>query len=148
MRARFRDMFNNAPALHRLALSQLDLERGVAPGGHRNLFHHLPSSFNIVRTDPRLAQTPKQNTLMNWRVPSHERFIADRFAGKNAAPTIRFRKNNSAACGPQDPRPDRRGSPARPPRHLKEWCNMALYARGQLAAKSDYPPAPAALRWC
>jgi hypothetical protein len=35
-----------------------------------------------VRTDPRLAQTPKQNTLMNWRVPSHERFIADRFAGK------------------------------------------------------------------
>src|SRR3981081_733495 len=147
MRARLGDMLDDARTLHRLALLQFDLKRGITARRHRNLFHHLLSSFNFMRTNPRHAQTPKQNTLMTgefqpWRL--HCRSIAGAGPGQG----IRFRKNNSAACGPQGPRPDRRGCPARPPRRPKEWCNMALYARGQRAARSGCRPAPAALPWC
>src|SRR3979409_1386028 len=148
MRARFRDMFDDARTLHRLALLQLDLEGGIAAGGHRNLFHHLLSSFNIMLTTQRQARTPKQNTPMAGGFPSHKGFIADRFPGEMPGRTIRFRKNSSVACEPQGPRPDRRGCPARPPRHLKEWCNMALYARGQHVATSGCRRAPAVLPWC
>src|SRR3954447_3550580 len=75
-------------------------------------------------------------------------FIANRLAGISARLTISFRKSNSAAYGPQDPRPDRRGCPGQRPQHPKEWCNMALYARGQPAATNGCRPAPAAPRWC
>src|SRR6188768_1954592 len=57
-------------------------------------------------------------------------------------------ENSSATCEPQDLRPDRRGYPARPPRLPKEWCNTALYARGQRAATSGCQPVPAARQWC
>src|SRR5712664_857933 len=147
MRARLGDMLDDARTLHRLALLQFDLKCGITAGGHRNLFHHPSLSFNFVRTNPRHAQTPKQNTLMTGEFQSqglHCRSIT----GRKARQLIRFRKNNSAACGPQGPRPDRRGCPARLPRHPKEWCNMALYARGQHVATSGCRPAPAALPWC
>src|ERR1700730_918818 len=146
MRARLGDMLDDARTLHRLALLQFDLKGGIPAGGHRNLFHHRSLSFNIMRTNPALTNAETEYPH-GWRVPSHEGFIADRLPDGIPGPRIRFRKNNSAACGPQGPRPDRRGCPARPPRHLKEWCNMALYARGQHVATSGCRPAPAALPW-
>src|SRR5438067_5482893 len=41
MRARLGDVLDDARTLHRLALLQFDLERGVTDRGHRSLFHHL-----------------------------------------------------------------------------------------------------------
>src|ERR1700730_12342334 len=146
MRARLGDMLDDARTLHRLALLQFDLEGGVAAGSHRNLFHHPSLSFNFMRTNP-LATHKRRNRTPSWLASSsHKGFIADPLPGKTARQLIRFRKSNSAACGPQGPRPDRRGCPVQPPRHPKEWCNMALYARGQHVAKSGCPPAPAARR--
>ena len=82
----------------------------------------------------------------DWRVPVTSLYCQSAPV-RAARPLIRFRKNSSAMCGPQGPHPDRPGCPARPPRHPKEWCNMALYARGQRAAANGCRPAPAALRW-
>src|SRR4029077_1995987 len=74
-------------------------------------------------------------------------FFANHLAGALAPPMISSRKSNSAAYGPQGPRRGRRGCLGLPPRHLKEWCNTALYARGQRAGATGYRPAPAAPRW-
>jgi hypothetical protein len=78
-------MFDDARTLHRLALLQFDLKGGIAARGHRNLFHHLSSSFNFMRTNPRHAQTPKQNTLM-----------AGEFPGTRASLPIDFRAQSPA----------------------------------------------------
>src|SRR5450631_4583217 len=83
MRARLGDMLDDARTIHRLALLQFNLEGGITARGHRNLFHHLSSSFNIMRTNPRHAQTPKQNTLMTGEFQPcrlHCRSIAGRTA--------------------------------------------------------------------
>jgi hypothetical protein len=92
------------------------------------------------------AQTPKQNIPITGEFQSCQPCCRSAPA-RAARPVIRFRKSSSAMCGPQGPHPGRPGCPARPPRHLKEWCNMALYARGQRAATSGCRPAPAGLRW-
>src|ERR1700733_6559084 len=78
MRARLGDMLDDARTLHRLALLQFDLEGGIAAGGHRNLFHHLMSSFNLMRTRPGVRINAETEHPHGWRVPSHEGFIADR----------------------------------------------------------------------
>src|ERR1700716_1801668 len=147
MRARLGDMLNDARTLHRLALLQFNLEGGITARGHRNLFHHL--SRPSTSCGPIRGTHKRRNRTPSWLVSSsHAGFIADQLPDARSGQKIRFRKNNSARCGPQGPRPDRRGYPARPPRHLKEWRNMALYARGQLALASGCRPGPAALRWC
>jgi hypothetical protein len=72
-------MLNDARTVLGLALLQLDLKGGIAASGHRNLFHHRFSSFNFMRTNPRHAQTPKQNALMTGKFRSrglHCRSIA------------------------------------------------------------------------
>src|ERR1700759_2286991 len=68
--------------------------------------------------------------------------------GVAARSTISFRKSNSEVCGPQGLRRDRHGYPRQPPSPPKEWCNRALYARGQRAAASGCRPAPADPPWC
>jgi hypothetical protein len=78
-------MFDDARTLHRLALLQFDLKSGVPAGGHRYLFHHISSSFNFMRTNPRHAQTPKQNTLMTGEFRSRWRHCRS-IAGRESRP--------------------------------------------------------------
>jgi hypothetical protein len=41
MRARFGDLFDDARAIHRLALLQFNFQSGVSALGHRYLFNHF-----------------------------------------------------------------------------------------------------------
>jgi hypothetical protein len=62
MRARFRDMLDDARTLHRLALLQFNLKGGITAGRHRNLFHHSLTSFNLMRTNPRATHKRRNRT--------------------------------------------------------------------------------------
>src|SRR5580692_11745792 len=164
MRARLRDMLDNARAIHRLALLQFFPERCIAAGGHRNLFDHLLYPLS-VRAAAKLAVRAKRLADQASRLKQSEKLIKFRpregrfkHRYRRRVPStlralcgplmISFRKSSSARCGPQGLRPDKRGYPGQPPRHLKEWCNTALYARGQPGATSDYRLMPAVPRSC
>jgi hypothetical protein len=77
MRARFRDMLDDARTLHRLALLQFTFEGGVPARGHRNLFHHLLTSFNFMRTNPLAAHKRRNRTPSRPASSSHKGCIAD-----------------------------------------------------------------------
>src|ERR1700722_8540882 len=164
MRARLRDMLDNARAILRLAFLQLDLQRCVAAGGHRNLFHHLlyplsvgataQAAVRAKRLADQASRLKQSEKLIKFR-PREGRFkhryrrrVPSTLRALCGPLMISFRKNSFARCGPQGLRPDKRGYPGQPPRHLKEWCNTALYARGQPGATSDYRLMPAVPRSC
>src|SRR6516162_563427 len=169
MRARLGDVLNDARTLHRLPLLQFVRQRSMADRSHRNLFNHL-SSFNRAGGNGRPARNLFQIRLSRLDSKPASPLISDpqrgsarhsceavsssqagsttnHFAGVTARSTISFRKSNSGGCGPQGPRPDTPGCPGPPPPHPKEWCNTALYARGQRASMSGCRPAPAVPRW-
>ena len=50
VRARVGNLLNDAGALDLLAMLELGLERGIAGGGHWNLFHRLISSWRAPET--------------------------------------------------------------------------------------------------
>src|SRR3974390_2552550 len=103
MRARLRDMLDDARALHGLTLLQLVLQCGIAERGHWNLFHRLfcPSvmrnpdepardAFSSGMTGAYKPGTgpspfPSRNKTAEWLVvPAKLGFIANHLAGRPA----------------------------------------------------------------
>src|SRR6185312_2872173 len=79
MRARFGNMLDDTRALDRLALLQLVLKRGIAESGHRYLFHHLPSSFNLMRANRGARTNAESEPAHGGRVPAMKGFNANRY---------------------------------------------------------------------
>src|SRR5262249_22237985 len=60
VRARLRDVLDDAGTLHRLAMLQLVGQSGMARGSHRNLFDHLLC--------PSIARAPLKHARDTWQI--------------------------------------------------------------------------------
>ena len=98
MRARVGDLLDDARPLHLLAVLQLGFQRGVAGGGHRDLFHRSSGSASDLRQN----KTPIAGRSASGHATAD---LCPKLSPscRAARPAFRpCRRNSSAARGPRD----------------------------------------------